>query len=54
MHGALSDANKLAESAEFAEFALRKCWWWYFENWRGEKDKDLAITDIDRQLFLTA
>lgn len=52
VHGDNYNAGKLTASIEFAESALRKCWWWYFEKWSGETNNGPANTEIDRQLFL--
>lgn len=39
--------GRLPQVADYAEYALRRCWHWYFENWAGEEDSGPAIVSID-------
>lgn len=52
VHGENLEPDKLGESVDLAEEALRSCWHWFFNNRPGDSDNKKGIDEIDSRLLL--
>ena len=52
VHGENLELDKLGESVDLAEEALRSCWHWFFNNRPGDSDNKKGIDEIDSRLLL--